>query len=491
MYIDPYVQSLAQQVSSGQSWSCGLDVNVILAQWQVEEGVGSANWPGNNPAGITPGNSAVDALGTGATTSGGFVVFPTPAAGAQAYATMYNTDSNYANVRSAIQSQSPANELNAIIQSPWDAGHYSDGVSLYTAYNEITGLNLTTPTGLVFDTSTQYALPSSSSSQNEVVFPPTNYSVVANSQRTGQVLYGRRYRILVSNKQGIALDVSDLHVQFDIQIVINQTPPFSTITIYNLNPETENFILNYGDRVTVEAGYVGTQYGLIFDGDIIEPIRDKPDNVTYRLTLNCLAANRQLNNAFAAFTLNRGQSARSIVESLASKATVPTPLGDLSPMLSTAQLPRGKTVFGLTREYLRQIAQANNTAFYAGHDGAINLLHASDPPKGEIITLNPSSGLIGQPSQQNLGVSFQSLLNPAFQINTMVHISNDLIQAQTYQIGSSTTSPRQLDAAGIYRVIGVEHVGDTRDTDWYTNCTTVSQAGSLPSMVSTTTNSPW
>jgi hypothetical protein len=277
-------------------------------------------------------------------------------------------------------------------------------------------------------------------------------------------------------------------VQFDIQTVVNQTPPFSTITIYNLNPETENFILNYGDRITVEAGYVGTQYGLIFDGDIIEPIRDKPDNVTYRLTLNCLAANRQLNQAFAAFTLNRGQSARSIVESLASKATVATPLGDLSPMLSTAKLPRGKTVFGLTRQYLRQIAQGNNMAYYAGHDGSINLLHASDPPKGEIITLNPSNGLIGQPTQQDLGVAFECLLNPAIQINTLVHISNDLIQAQTYTIGQVQ---RPLDAAGIYRVTGVENVGDTRDTDWYTSCTTVSQAGGIPGMISTSTASPW
>ncbi len=483
MYIDPYVQSLAQLASN----ACGLDVNVILSQWQVEEGVGSANWPGNNPAGITPGNSAVDALGTGATTSGGFVVFPTPAAGAQGYATLYNTDPSYASVRAAIKTGSPTNELNAIIQSPWDAGHYKDGVSLYVAYNEITGQNLTTPSGLTFDASTQYALPSTSATP-QISFPATNYSVVANSQRLGNVLYGRRYRILVSNAQGIALDVSDLHCTFDIQTVVNQTPPFSTVVIYNLNPETENFILNYGDRITVEAGYVGTQYGLIFDGDIIEPIRDKPDNVTYRLTLNCLAANRQLNQAFAAFTLNRGQSARSIVESLASKATVVSPLGDLSPMLDTSPLSRGKVVFGLTRQYFRQIAQGNNLAYYAGHNGTINLLHATDPPKGEIITLNPSSGLIGQPAQQNLGVTFECLLNPTIQINTLVHISNDLIQAQTYIIGQVQ---RPLDAAGIYRVVGVEHLGDTRDTDWYTSCTTVSQAGGIPGMISSSTASPW
>lgn len=482
--ISPYVAQLAQMAAN----LCGLDVHVILAQWQVEEGISSANWPGNNPAGITPGNPAVDRLSTGARTSGGFLVFPTPAAGAQAYATLYNTDPNYAGVRAAIKTGNPIAELNAIIQSPWDAGHYDNGVSLYAAYNAIVGQNFTVPSGLTFDTSTQYALPSdTSSTQNLISFPATNYSVVANSQRTGDILYGRRYRILVANKQGIALDVSDLHCTFDIQYVVNQTPPFSQVVIYNLNPTTENFILNYGDLITVEAGYEGSQYGLIFQGEIIEPIRDKPDHVTYRLTLNCLASNSQLNQSFAAFTLNKGQSARSIVEHLASKATVPTPLGQISPQLSTAQLPRGKTVFGLTRQYLRQIAQGNDLAFYA-HDGTINLVHASDPPQGEILDLTPATGLIGQPVQQDLGVSFQCLLNPAITINTLVHIDNSLIQAQTFQIGEQ---PRPLDSAGIYRVVGVEHVGDTRDTDWYTNCITVSQAGGIPGMISTTTANPW
>lgn len=483
MYIDPYVAQLAQ----GASNLCGLDRNVILAQWDAEEGIGSSNWPGNNPAGITPGNSAVDRLGNGGLTSGGFVVFPTPAAGAEAYATLYNTDSNYAGVRAAIKTGSPLAELNAIIQSPWDSGHYGgDGHKLYNAYSSVTGTKYTVPSGLTFDISTTYAVDEPKPA-NKIEFPPTNYSVVANSQRTGNVLYGRRYRILVSNKSGIALDVSDLHCTFDIQYVINQTPPFSTVIIYNLNPETENFLLSYGDRIIVEAGYEGSQYGVIFDGDLLEPIRDKADNVTFRLTLNALTANRVANQAFANFTVSRGQSQRSIVQNLASKASVPTLLGDISPVLSSTKLPRGKAVFGLTRDYLRQIAHGSGSTLSL-HDGKINIIHASDPPKGEIIDLTPQTGLIGQPVQSGIGVSFQSLLNPAISINTLVHIDNSIIQAQTYQIGQK---PLPLDSAGIYRVMSVEHQGDTRGDNWYTSCQTVSQAGGIPGMVSVTTANPF
>jgi len=483
--VDSYVMQLAQMASQ----ICGLDVNVILAQWQCEEGISSANWPSNNPAGITPGNPNVDKLATGVNAAG-FLIFPTPAAGAQAYALLIKTDPNYAGIRAAIQTGNPIAEIQAIVASPWDSGHYMESGynHLLTAYNEITGQHIQ----LVNNTNTSsYAFPTDSTSTsgiaNQVTFPPTNYSVVANSQRTGNVLYGRRYRVIVANSGGIALDVSDLHCTFDIQYVVNQQPPFSTIVIYNLNPVTEDFILNYGDRVIVEAGYEGNQYGVIFDGEVVEPIRDKEDNVTYRLTINALAGNSLLNQSFVNFTLNRGQSARSIVQNLASMATHPSPIGELSPQLSAAQLPRAKAVFGLTRDYIRQIAQASNLAFYT-KSGEINLIHASDPPKGEILDLTPESGLIGQPTQQDLGVSFRCLLNPAIQIGTMVHIDSSLIQAQTYQIGQV---PRPLDAQGIYRVVGVEHVGDTRGNDWYTNCVTVSQAGGIPNMIASSAYGPW
>lgn len=482
MYIDPYVAQLAQSVTS----AIGLDRNVVLAQWNAEEGIGSANWPSNNPAGIRPGNRSVDAMSTGVN-GAGFDIFPTPAAGAQAYATLYKTDSNYVNVRNAIKTGSPLAELNAIIQSPWDAGHYGgDGHKLYDSYSSVTGSKYSVPSGLTFDLSTTYALDSQSTTQ-QINYPPTNYSVVANSQRTGDVLYGRKYRVLVSNSSGIALDVSDLHCTFDIQYTMNQQPPFSMVVIYNLNPATENFLLNYGDRIIVEAGYEGSQYGVIFDGDVVEPIRDKSDNVTYRLTINALTANRVAVQAFANFTVAKGQSQRSVVQNLASMASVPSPIGDISPKLSSIKLPRGKVVFGLTRDYLRQIAKGNDMAFSL-HNGSINLIHATDPPKNEIVDLTPSSGLIGQPVQSDLGVSFQCLLNPSISINSMVHIDSQIIQAQTYQIGSV---PRPLDSQGIYRVISVEHKGDTRGNDWYTSCTTVSQAGGIPGMINAATANPF
>lgn len=139
--IDPLVKSLAQGVAA----NTGLDVNVILAQWYAEQGKNGTlsvqNWPGNNPAGIRPGNPYVDALRVGVSPQG-FDIFPTPVAGAQAYSLLINRDPNYSIVRSAIATKNPKAQLDALISSPWDSGHYTAqtrGDKLYGAYQAVTG----------------------------------------------------------------------------------------------------------------------------------------------------------------------------------------------------------------------------------------------------------------------------------------------------------------------------------------------------------------
>lgn len=329
---------------------------------------------------------------------------------------------------------------------------------------------------------------STGSSYSDIMIPATDYGIVAGSQRVSDnILYGRRYRVLISNSAGVALDVSQLRCTFNVQKTILQQPNYSEVVIYNLSADTENTLIQEGNRIVIEAGYEGEQYGLIFDGDIVQPVRDKEDGVTYRLLLYSLDGDRAYNQGFVGFSLLKGQTARSLIGSLASKASVPSELGNISDSFDKTELSRGKVVFGLARDYYRQLAQSQSAAFYL-EDGKVNIIKATDLPEGEILDLSPSAGLIGVPAQTEYGVSFRCLLNPRIRINTLVHIDNSLIRAQTYQQGQVI---RNLDNDGIYRVISVTHKGDTRGDDWYTECETVSQAGLMPGMMSTTSSNPW
>lgn len=300
-------------------------------------------------------------------------------------------------------------------------------------------------------------------------------------------LYGRKYRVLVSNSNGVALDVSQLRVTFKIIKTVMMQPNMSEIVIYNLSPETENTIIKEGNRVIIEAGYEGEQYGKIFDGNVIQPIRDKEDGTTYKLTLSALDGDRFFNYGLYTGSFTRGLTTRQQVSELSSKAKIPSELGDISSGLSSAKLTRGKVVFGLARDYLRQLAKTENATFYLD-DGKVNIIKASDLPTGKQFDLSPASGLIGVPAQAEYGVTAKMLLNPRVGLNKYIHIDNSLVRAKQVELG---TIQRSLDRDGLYRVIKITHTGDTRGTEWYTEVETITQAGMIPGMISTGGQSVW
>lgn len=315
----------------------------------------------------------------------------------------------------------------------------------------------------------------------------SNYEVIKNSARWGDALIGRRYRVIVRENNDVALDVSKLRCTFRITKTLALETNYCEVSIYNLNANTENSIIAEGNRIILEAGYEGEQYGLIFDGDVLQPIREKEDGVTYKLTLISLDGDRFLNAGIVNFTLARGQTARNIVEECTARAENPSELGSISESLSGAKLTRGKVFFGLAKDYLRQLAQSENSTFYV-NDNKVNIIRASDLPEGEIIDLSPQSGLIGTPTQTEYGVAAKCLLNPRINLNTLVHIDNSLVRERQQQIGQIV---RNLDGDGIYRVIKITHSGDTRGDEWYTEIETVTQAGFLPNMVTNSSASPW
>ncbi|WP_027633390.1 phage protein [Clostridium hydrogeniformans] len=280
----------------------------------------------------------------------------------------------------------------------------------------------------------------SANNQPGMTVESTNYQVIKGSEKEGDILFGRRYRITVSDSKGNAIDVSQLHCTFNITKTIQMEPNTSEITIYNLNAQTENTIMISGVRVTIEAGYEGIQFGLIFDGDILQTIREKEGSTTYKLTIIALDSDRAINFDIANFSITRGQTARSMVDHIVSKAQNPISLGSISNQLSGQTLTRGKVFFGKSSDYLRQIAKSNNMQYYMDN-GTLNLINMDDLPEGEIFELSPKSGLIGTPEQTDYGISGQCLLNPQIKLNSLIHVDNSLVRAKRIDLNGSNSVP--------------------------------------------------
>ena len=82
----------------------------------------------------------------------------------------------------------------------------------------------------------------------DIELPSTNYEVVKGSTKSKDLLFGRRYRIIVSLSGQTAIDVTDMHCTFKCTKNMLVEPNYSQVVIYNLSAKTENAIIQEGSE---------------------------------------------------------------------------------------------------------------------------------------------------------------------------------------------------------------------------------------------------
>lgn len=354
-------------------------------------------------------------------------------------------------------------------------------------YNNIVGTifdGTKTPSGFKEGIiSTNNETQASNASINEMILPSDEYYEIKDlTGVTSDWLYGRRYRIIVDLGNNEALDVSELRCKFEIEKSSYYKMQVSKISIYNLNAFDENRLIQSGQRVVVEAGYNGSFYGKIFDGNVVQVLRSKSGGVDYVLTLVCMDSVRFVMESIVGKTNSAAQSSRQVVDNLINKSTIKTEKGLIADI--RINYPRGKVMFGKASTYLSQIAKSENAIYY-NEDGKVNIVSASSISSNEIFDLSPENGLLNFPVQTEFGVSCTCLMNPMITVNSLFRIDNSKIATKEYsydESGFATQYIRPLDTSGIYRVIEIKYQGDTRGQDWKMEINSISQAGKLPAV---------
>jgi GH24 family phage-related lysozyme (muramidase) len=261
---------------------------------------------------------------------------------------------------------------------------------------------------------------------------------VAGSEEKGEYLFGRRCRVLIADETGYAVDVSDLHITFQIIKTYLSDLQYSVIDIYNVNRNTENFVISRGYQVMVEAGYTGSYYGQIFTGDIVQAYGFNENGTDFVLRIIAADNERFISEGFVCFNFLKGLTQRTAAENIVSKATIPTRLKGFSDNANEVTLPRGKVFFGMARDYLDQIAKTTNTTVLT-QDGTISLVQISDPDPDRIFKLTPKTGLIGVPQQEDMGISGKCLLIPQIRVGRTVMVENQYIQQKQITVGSNAS----------------------------------------------------
>lgn len=282
--------------------------------------------------------------------------------------------------------------------------------------------------------------------------------------------YIRRCNLLVAKADGSGLDLGSLRVVFKIKKSDAQTPNTAEIRVYNLAENTARQIKKEFTKVTLQAGYE-SNYGVIFEGNIKQVRLGRENGVDTYIDIAAGDADDAYNYAVVNTTLAAGAKQSDQVNaasnSMAAKGVGKGYIADAGGQA----LPRGKVMYGMARDYLRQSAESSDTT-WSVQDGKLQLVPRTSFLPNQAVLLTSKTGLVGTPEQTNDGIKARCLLNPLLKVGVRVKIDEkDVAEAKLPDTSkdNQANKPAAIASDGQYRLLVVEHTGDSRGNDWYSD----------------------
>lgn len=299
-----------------------------------------------------------------------------------------------------------------------------------------------------------------------------------------------------------------LRFVFDIQQTDTVTPNVCIVRIYNISTNTAMSVIKQFSRLTLSAGYANGRYGTLFDGTITQFNWGGETAVDTYLELTAQDADIALNNStISATVVGTANNPQDRVGFLAKSLT---PFGLVAPASELAKVPqypvqpRGQVYFGMVADHMDDTVNSvyinGQPMTWSVQNGVLTLVPSNAAiTDGEVFVLNSATGLIGFPNTTSDGVNARTLLNPGFAIRHLVNINNaeinKILAQQGGQIGGlqvpiqpGFTLDYILDTSndGTYLILVVNHHGDSRGNDWYSDLVCIA---ATPTGVVSTSNS--
>ena len=319
--------------------------------------------------------------------------------------------------------------------------------------------------------------------------------------QTGQPLWIRRWKLTVGSASGTqAKDMSQFAFEFDVTLTLYQTINVAHVKVWNPPDDIVAKIGKEYTHVQLDAGYMSPsdQYGTIAKGQITY-YRHGRQNATDTFLEMTLA---MYDTAYTAAVVNRwmpaGTTGNDVMNAvIQAMSPYGVTLGQI-PDMSSNQSPRGRTLVGMARDVLRDVARSQNATWFIDNDGKLHMLKQEDKLKmgnQTVPILNSRSGLLDVPTQVlGSGIEAHSLLNPSIIPGGQIRINQKSVtgvpvitslgttgsqMVQTNFLAQTKTAP-VLDADGNYIVGEVKHVGQNRGTPWFSMITTKKPIQDVP-----------
>lgn len=291
--------------------------------------------------------------------------------------------------------------------------------------------------------------------------------------------YLRKASLLIGGPDGHALELSELRFQFAIRRGDLQTPNTADIRVYNVSDQTADRIRQLQPqpeftRVVVQGGYEGN-FGVLFDGEIKQVRRGRESSTDTYIDITAADGDSAYNYSVTAVSLVAGSTPKDAVSAILKDMATHGVTEGYIPPLQGNPLPRGKVIYGMSKDELRKIAKNTRTA-WSIQDGKLTMIPESAYIEGDIPVITSATGMIGLPEQTQNGINVRVLLNPNIKIGQAVKIDNKSIQGYRYGLGvkqglsnENTAMLAKTNSDGLYYVMRADHQGDTRGQAWYSD----------------------
>lgn len=308
--------------------------------------------------------------------------------------------------------------------------------------------------------------------------------------------YDRKCNLVVSvGTKG--LDLSNLRIRFEVLSMDGSPgvarPPTATIRVYNLSAATAKQIQKEFQFVMLQAGYVGGNYGIVFQGTIKQVRRGRENAKDSFVDIMASDGDYWRSYGMLNKTLGAGATNDQVNDVIVKNAQeAPDPTSQLQQGSTQIPLsagtggtrPRGRVLFGLASYHAGYAARNQNATWFV-QNGKLFLVSRTGYLPGDTIVLNARSGLVYVPEATENGIQFTSLLNPGIVLGRRVQIANKDINSLTVREQgfpglADLSFPATVTDDGFYRVLAVDHKGDSRGQEWYTSAICLAIDSSAP-----------
>lgn len=260
-------------------------------------------------------------------------------------------------------------------------------------------------------------------------------------------LFGRYWRVKVET-----LDVTNLRLAFKVERTLSPEPNVAEVKIWNLSA-SERAQIEQWRKVPceIDAGYE-SGHGVIFLGHLRTgySMREGPDIVT---TLAMGSGEIAYRKARTSRTIPSGTKPADVIRMLVADLGVDA--GNTEKAVSKisgaglgSMFDAGAVLSGSAAREMTRVCQAVGLT-WSIQNGAVQILPLRAALEGEALMLTPDTGLIGEPTVDNLG-----------QIKGKVLMMPDLFPGRKIVVDDTRIK-------GQYRVDKTAHYGDTHGQAWY------------------------